>query len=207
MSLQTWLLFVAVSVPLAISPGPAILLAISNALRYGAGAVLFSAAGNMLGLIIVGFGVAFGLAALMAASAAAFAIVKFAGALYLIYLGVKLWRDRAVFSLDTEMPHSAKRPSRLFFEALFLAITNPKAIIILAALLPPFMNTSGSALPQVAVMSVTYAGLCFLNHLLLAFAGGWVRRLFNSEWRMRTLRRALGTMFIGFGAALAATSH
>lgn len=207
MSFHTWLLFAVVSVPLVISPGPAILLAISNALRYGAGAVLFSAAGNTLGLIIVGFGVSFGLAALMAASATAFAIVKFAGAIYLIYLGVKLWRGREGFSLEAEVSSAAKRPSRLFFEALFIAVTNPKAIIILAALLPPFVNASEPALPQVAVMSVTYAGMCFLNHLLLAFAGGWLRRAFNSEWRMRTLRRTLGVMFVGFGAALAATSR
>lgn len=207
MELKTWLIFMAVSIFPVISPGPAILLAVSNALRFGPRATLYSATGNMLGLICVGFAVAFGLAAIMAASATAFAIVKFVGAIYLIYLGVKLWRDTGAFVPQTGAAPLAKTPAKLFGEAFFISITNPKAIIILAALIPPFVDASKAAFPQVAIMSATYAGMCFLNHLALAFAGGWMRRMFASERRMRNLRRTLGAMFIGFGAALATASR
>ncbi len=207
MELKTWLVFLAVSILPVISPGPAILLAISNALRFGARATLYSAAGNMLGLICVGFAVAFGLAAIMAASATAFAIVKFVGAIYLVYLGVKLWRDKTAFAVQTGPAPLAKTPWKLFAEAFIVSVTNPKAIIILAALIPPFVNPNAPAIPQVAIMSMTYAGMCFLNHVGLAFAGGWMRRMFASERRMRNLRRSLGAMFVGFGAALATTSR
>lgn len=207
MELKTWLVFLAVSILPVISPGPAILLAVSNALRFGPRATMYSATGNMLGLIGVGFAVAFGLAAIMAASAAAFAVVKFVGAIYLIYLGVKLWRDKQAFVPQAGPAPLAKTPLKLFAEAFFVSVTNPKAIIILAALIPPFVDADKAAFPQVAIMSATYAGMCFLNHLALAFAGGWMRRMFASERRMRNLRRTLGGMFIGFGAALATASR
>lgn len=206
MLINTWLLFIAVSILPAISPGPAVLLAISNALRYGAHATVYSALGNALGLLLLGFAVAFGLAALLAVSALAFTILKFAGAAYLAYLGVKLWRDGGSLSLP-----AAKAPAmgrgKLFRQALLVSLTNPKALVILAALIPPFVDHSHAVLPQVAVMSATYAALCFANHLLLAFAGGKARRFLASEKRMRAVRRVLGAMFIGFGAALATASR
>jgi threonine/homoserine/homoserine lactone efflux protein len=206
MSLDTFLIFVAVSILPAISPGPAILLAISNSLRYGSRSVLYSALGNALGLTLLGFAVAFGLAAILAVSAAAFTIVKFIGAAYLIYLGVKLWRDGKSIALPGGGLIPISR-GKLFRQAFFVSITNPKALIILAALIPPFIDRAQPVLPQVAIMSLTYVGLCFLNHLLLAFAGGRVRRFLASEARMTAVRRVLGSMFIGFGAALAAASR
>ena len=206
MLFNTWLLFVAVSIVPAISPGPAILLAISNSLRYGARATLYSALGNALGLTILGFAVAFGLAALLEVSALAFTVVKIIGALYLIYLGVKLWRDGKAISLPNQsVPVLGRR--KLFAQALLVSVTNPKALIVLAALIPPFIDRAQPLLPQVAAMAVTYAGLCFLNHLMLAFASGKVRRFLSSQKRMLAVRRVLGSMFIGFGAALAAASR
>ena len=108
MLMKTWLLFLAVGILPAISPGPAVLLAISNALRYGPRAVLYSALGNALGLSILGFAVAFGLAAVLAVSAAAFTTVKIIGAAYLVYLGAKLWRDGKAISIDSTASQPVK---------------------------------------------------------------------------------------------------
>ena len=206
MLINSWLLFVAISIVPAISPGPAILLAISNSLRYGAKATFYSALGNALGLTILGFAVAFGLAALLEVSALAFTVVKMIGALYLVYLGIKLWRDGKGIALPS---HSAPILGRrkLFAQALLVSVTNPKALILLAALIPPFIDRAQPLLPQVTAMAVTYAVMCFLNHLLLAFASGKLRRFLSSQQRMLAVRRMLGTMFIGFGAALAAASR
>ncbi|MGB0085784.1 MAG: LysE family transporter [Rhodomicrobiaceae bacterium] len=206
MLMKTWLLFLAVGILPAISPGPAVLLAISNALRYGPRAVLYSALGNALGLTILGFAVAFGLAAVLAVSAAAFTVVKIIGAAYLVYLGAKLWRDGKAISLDG----GASRPmsgARLFRQAFFVSVTNPKALVLIAALIPPFVDRGQPMITQVAIMSVSYAALCFANHLMLAVAGGRLRRFLSSEKRMKAVRRVLGSMFIGFGAALAAASR
>jgi threonine/homoserine/homoserine lactone efflux protein len=206
MSVNIFLIFVAVSILPAISPGPGMLLAISNALRYGPQATFYSAIGNSLGLMILGLVVAFGLAAILEMSALTFTIVKIIGALYLAYLGIKLWRDGDAIALPGEaVPLTSK--ARLFRQAFFVSITNPKALVLIAALIPPFVNRSEPLLPQAVIMSVTYAGLCFLNHLVLAFAGGKVRRFLSSEKRIVAVRRVLGSMFIGFGAALAAASR
>jgi threonine/homoserine/homoserine lactone efflux protein len=206
MLINTWLLFVAISIAPAISPGPAILLAISNSLRYGARATFYSALGNALGLTILGFAVAFGLAALLEVSALAFTVVKMIGALYLVYLGIKLWRDGKGIALPSQaVPLMGRR--KLFAQALLVSVTNPKALILLAALIPPFIDRAQPLLPQAAAMAVTYAGLCFLNHLMLAFASDKLRRFLSSPQRMLAVRRVLGTMFIGFGAALAAANR
>jgi homoserine/homoserine lactone efflux protein len=206
MLINTWLLFVAVSIVPAISPGPAILLAISNSLRYGARATFYSALGNALGLTMLGFAVAFGLAALLEISALAFTVVKIIGAIYLVYLGIKLWRDGNAISLPSQaVPIMGRR--KLFGQALLVSVTNPKALILLAALIPPFIDRAQPLLPQAAAMAVTYAFMCFLNHLMLAFASGKVRRFLSSQTRMLAVRRVLGSMFIGFGAALAAASR
>jgi threonine/homoserine/homoserine lactone efflux protein len=207
MPVETWLLFIAIAFLPALSPGPAILLAISNSIRFGAKATVYSGLGNAVGLLLLGFAVAFGLAAIMVASALAFTIVKLAGALYLFYLGTKLWRDGKAFSIQPAQPAVMKSRLGLFFEALAVALTNPKGIILLAALLPPFVDHTQPVFPQVAVMSATFASLCFGNHLFLAFAGARVRHFLSSPCRLKAVRRALGSLFIGFGAALAFASR
>lgn len=206
MALDVWLLFVAVSLAPAISPGPAILLAISNALRYGSWATVYSALGNAAGLCLIGFAVAFGIGALMEASALAFALVKIVGGFYLAYLGIRVWRNGAAFEVSREPAHCKRSRLGLFSEAFFVAVTNPKAVVLLAALFPHFISDSPSV-AEVAVMSATYAGLCFLNHLALAVLGGRIRSGLSSERIKTRLRRGLGATFIGFGVSLAALSR
>jgi threonine/homoserine/homoserine lactone efflux protein len=201
---ETWLLFVAVSLVPVIAPGPAILLALSNALRYGATATFWSALGNSAGLVLLGFAVAFGLSALIQTSAAAFLAVKICGAAYLCYLGVRLLRDGKSLRIDMNAVRETKAPGKLFSEAFAVALTNPKALLFLAALIPPFVDHSRPVFMQVAEMSLTYGAMCFFNHMLLAYAGGHVRKFLSSERRVLALRRALGVMFISFAAALAA---
>jgi len=206
MPLETWLLFVLVSTLPAMSPGPAVLLAISNALRFGAVATAISALGSAVGLFVLGFAVAYGLDALLSRSAMLFTALKLAGALYLAWLGAKLIRNKAAFELPTPGAARAKSPAGLFLEALIVALTNPKAVLLLAALMPHFL-TAGPQAVTVAILAATYAGLCFANHLLLGVLGGRLRRRLASA-RLRTwLRGSLGACFIGFGGALAAMSR
>ncbi len=206
MAIESFLLFIAVAILPAISPGPAILLALSNSLRHGPRSVIYSALGNTLGLTILGFAVAFGLATILSVSVAAFMVVKIIGAAYLIYLGVKLWRDGQAVSLSGVAGPPLSR-GKLFRQALIVSLTNPKALVILAALIPPFVDRAQPVVLQVAILSMTYAGLCFANHLLIAFAGGKIRQLLLFETRMIAVRRVLGAMFIGLGAALAAANR
>ncbi len=203
MTLTIWLLFMAVSLLPAISPGPGILLVISNALRFGRNAALWSGAGNAFGLLILGYAVTLGLGALMAASAMLFTVIKVAGAVYLLYLGIKLLRDKSAFKIDTSAP-VVKRSNRQFFmTALIVSVTNPKAIIVIAALFPQFIGDETGNLANISILTFTYATMCYLNHIALAIFGGRLREYLQSDETVKWLRRTLGAAFIGFGTALA----
>jgi homoserine/homoserine lactone efflux protein len=120
MLINTWLLFMAVAILPVLSPGPGMLLAISNSLRFGPQATFYSALGNSLGLTALGLFVAFGLAAILEVSAAAFTILKIIGALYLAYLGIKLWRDGKAISLPGDIVPVMSR-AKLFRQAFLLS--------------------------------------------------------------------------------------
>ena len=205
MTLEVWLLFALISLAPVVSPGPGILFAISNALRHGPRVTILVGLANALGITLLGLAVGFGLGAIMAASQAGFLILKLVGAAYLIYLGVKIWRDRAAFVVASQASGSKPPVRRLIGHALAISLTNPKAAIALAALFPPFMVASAPAGPQIVIMAVTYGALCAVNHVLIAFAGGWLRRFLSSARRVSWVRRITGGTFIGFGAALVAS--
>ncbi|MEM9634994.1 MAG: LysE family translocator [Pseudomonadota bacterium] len=207
MSFDLWLVFVAFSLLPAISPGPGIMLAISNTLRFGRNATLASATGNAAGLVVIGYAVAFGFGALMATSALAFTVLKFIGAAYLIYLGLKVWRDKSSFQVSSTQPANRKSSSKLFLEAFLVSVTTPKAILVITALFPQFMRADGIDMLEISILSVTYAALCFANHALIAFAGNHLRKFLTSARRMRWVRRVTGGLFVGFGTALATASR
>ncbi|WP_428649813.1 LysE family translocator [Roseibium sp.] len=207
MPIDLWLLFVAVSLLPAISPGPAVMLALSNTLRFGRNATLASATGNAIGLVVLGFAVAFGFGAVMATSALAFTVLKVIGAVYLVFLGLKVWRDKTTFQMQDGVMIARKSNWKLFLEAFFVSVTNPKAILVITALFPQFVRSGGINLLEISILSVTYAGLCFANHVAIAFAGAQLRRFLTSARRMLWVRRITGGLFVGFGTALAAASR
>nr|WP_319383053.1 LysE family translocator [uncultured Roseibium sp.] len=207
MSFELWLVFIAVSLLPAVSPGPGVMLAISNTLRFGRNATLASATGNAAGLVIIGYAVAFGFGALMATSALAFTVLKFIGAAYLIYLGLKIWRDKSGFHVTDTSQAIGKSGWKLFLEALLVSVTNPKAILVITALFPQFMRSGRIDLVEISILSFTYAILCFANHAFIAFAGGHLRRFLTSAKRARWVRRITGGLFVGFGSALATASR
>ncbi len=207
MTLETWAIFVLVALGPAVSPGPALLLTLTNALRYGPRAVVWSAAANSTGLVLVSLAVALGLSALLAASTIGFAALKVIGAGYLIWLGIKVLRDRRGFVPDGGAAGAGGGqpvPAHLFRQALLVALTNPKALVLIAALLPPFLDPARPLLAQAAVLAVTYSVLCFLVHIGVGLIAGRVRPWLASNRGARMVRRTLGGLFIGFGAALAA---
>src|SRR5450830_455618 len=130
MTVSTWLLFLSVSLAAAFSPGPGVLMAISTASTQGAGRAFYSSIGNALGVLIVATTAVTGLGLVLKASALAFGLLKVAGAAYLVYLGIKTWRNAG-----TPAAQARQRPtveaSRLgtFRAGLLVAVSNPKAIL------------------------------------------------------------------------------
>lgn len=212
MELSTWLLFVAVGTAAVLSPGPAILLAISNSVRFGMAKVFVSTLGNMAGLFILSSAAIFGLGAVLKTSTHLFLAVKVIGAAYLIYLGVRQWRSKANFFADQEVPdklensqsqkNSKKSNLKIFSEGFLIAMTNPKAILFFTALFPPFLNTNQALAQQFLIMTFTFMAMsliCLMSYGLLASkAKNWFSQGSRTKWFNRTL----GSVFIAIGAGV-----
>lgn len=197
-----YLLFLAVAALTVLSPGPGVLMTITNALRFGFKGTVGGIFGIAAGAFLVAGISATALGAVLAASAVAFTIMKFIGAAYLIYLGVKLWKAPPP-SFDNRATHEA-RWSRRFAEGLSLQLTNPKAIFFFLSVFPQFIDPGASYKVQFLLLVVTYAFLVVGIHTLYALFAHQARGWLTSERGGRLLNKAGGATFMCFGAALAA---
>jgi len=203
--LDAYLLFLIIAVATVMSPGPGVLLTLTNAIRFG----VRGAIGGMLGLAVGAFIVAgvsaTGLGLLLATSAVAFTAIKFIGAAYLIYLGIKLWRSPAT-------PIELSRRNRIslfrqFIEGLSLQLTNPKVVFFFLSILPQFVDYRAGHFQQFALLVVTYSCVLMIVHLLYACLARTTRRWLASDKGGRLVNRLGGGTFICFGLGLAATSR
>ncbi|MEE9325887.1 MAG: LysE family translocator [Cocleimonas sp.] len=204
MEFFTWLLFIAVAFVATISPGPAILLSLSNSIRFGMRKVMLSSFGNICGLFILSCAAIFGLGAILKTSTTLFLMIKLLGAAYLIYLGVRQWRSKTNFFAGSERHLNVKGKSnkQIFSEGFLIAITNPKAILFFIALFPQFINTQLVLVPQFLIMTLTFMVLSFLSlvayGLLASKAKGW----FSTGQRSKWFNRVLGGIFTLIGVGL-----
>ncbi len=202
MQLSSWLLFIAVAVAAVVSPGPAILLAISNSVRFGLSKVFLSSLGNISGLFLLSIAAIFGLGAIIKTSTSLFLLVKLMGAGYLIYLGVKQWCSKANFFDEAtsqsryEKPKSSKRH---FLEGFFIAMTNPKAILFFTALFPQFINTKESLSIQFFIMTITFMAMSFFTLMTYGLLASKAKRWFAKGERTKWFNRVLGSVFVSIG--------
>ena len=203
---STLLLFVGTSLALLAIPGPAVLYVVTRGLDQGRRAGLVSVLGVETGTFVYAVAAAAGLTGLIAASEIGFTIVKFAGAAFLIYLGV-----RKLFERDVEpQAPSPRAHSRLFFRGVLVQLLNPKIAIFFLAFLPQFVNSSRPIALQILVLGTIFTLLATLTdsgYVLLAGAVG--ARLRTSRRARRGLAKLSGGVYIGLGvgAALSGTSH
>lgn len=205
MSFELWLAFAAASAVLLAIPGPTILLVISYSLGHGrraAGATVF---GVTLGDFTAMTASMLGLGALLATSATLFTALKWIGAAYLIYLGIKLWR--APVSRDSAVPDPAalpkERPLRIFLHTYLVTALNPKSIIFFVAFLPQFITPTQPLLPQIVIFEATFLVLATLNALLYALVASMARQSIRRPGVQRTVNRIGGSLMIGAGALAA----
>jgi threonine/homoserine/homoserine lactone efflux protein len=203
MTFETWLAFAAASAVLLVIPGPTILLVLSYALGRGWRVAAPVAAGVALGdltgmtLSMLGLGV------ILAQSATLFTLLKWIGAVYLIWLGVKLWRVGA--TLEAAPRTDAGSRAWMMAHAWLVTTLNPKSLIFFVAFLPQFLDPARPFWPQMAVFEATFVTLAFLNAFGYALLGARARRLATSPRALRLVNRAGGTALIGAGAAAALT--
>ncbi|HEY8565651.1 MAG TPA: LysE family transporter [Beijerinckiaceae bacterium] len=202
MNLDLWLIYCVAAVGLSLTPGPNGLLSLTHGACFGFRPTIATVLGGALGFFLLIAASLAGMGALLAASERAFTITKWLGAAYLVYLGVKVWRapapiiERAVSGQDAP----TAEPLRMFYQGLFVAVSNPKALIFFAAFLPQFMTPNLPYLVQLAILGGTFVLVEIVYELALA---GLAQRV--APWLARHGRwfnRAAGATFVGIGAAL-----
>lgn len=203
MAWQVWLAFLAASIIISVTPGPGAVVSMSVGLRYGYRVSLRSIAGLQVALMIQLAIVAAGLGAVLAASATAFLILKIVGAAYLVWLGIQKWRSAGEPVSATTAPIEVRR---LFRTALLVNLTNPKAIIFMAALVPQFIDPAGNQWLQFAILCMTTVVIDTLVMSCYALLATRFRPWLADARAQCIQNRVFGSLFVGAGAALAVSS-
>ncbi len=203
MTYSAWLLFITISLVTAFSPGPGILLAISNAVAWGPRKTLCSSAGNGLGVFIVSGAAMAGLGTLLHGSAWLFALLKTLGALYLIYLGFRQWTSKTSM-FDKPLPDAAqpgKSNAGLFRQGLLVALTNPKSILFFTALFPQFIQPQAPVLPQFLALTSAFTACVLSSHFAYVLLARHTHRWLGTAPRARLFNRVCGGAFglLGLG--------
>ena len=207
MHFSNWLLFCGVALLVTFSPGPAVLLAISNAIAVGPRRAMISSLGNGVGLFVISGVAMAGMGVVLATSATAFMLLKLAGALYLVYLGVKQWRNKSSIVAApgvAQAPRAADPNSsaRLFRQGLTVALTNPKAILFFSALFPQFIAPGEPVALQFAVLTSSFVACAMLAHLFYANLARLLKSQLASPGRARLFNRISGGAFVLLGLSL-----
>ena len=209
-SLQTVLTFALAGIVLVVVPGPSVLFIVGRALAHGRRAALTSVAGNTAGAMLVVVVVALGLGAVAASSVVVFTVLKIAGAVYLVHLGVQTIRHRGALGAAGAGAGGSVAPGgRLFRQGVVVGVTNPKVLVFFAAVLPQFVDpAAGSATSQMLVLGLLFALIAAVLDSAWGLAAGTARDWFaTSPVRLRRLGTAGGATMIAMGAGLAVSSR
>ena len=198
MSFETWAAFAVASAIMLAMPGPTILLVVSYALSHGRRVASATVAGVALGDFTAMTASMLGVGALLATSATLFTVLKWIGAAYLVYLGIKLWRAPVG---DGAIPQAEKETNarRIFLHAYVVTALNPKSIIFFVAFLPQFLDPAAPALTQMVVFETTFVILATLNAAAYALLASMARGAIRKPSVQRIVNRTGGSLLIGAG--------
>jgi len=201
---STLLLFAGASLALLVIPGPAVLFLVTRSVEQGRRAGVVSMLGVETGTFAYAVAAAAGLTGLVAASELGFTVVKYAGAGYLVYLGVRKLREPG----DAAANPTAARRSRLYLDGLLVQLLNPKIAVFFLAFLPQFVDPDrGHVVVQTLLLGTVFTLLAVLSDgacaLLAGSLGGWLR----SPVRRRRLNRTSGVIYLGLGVTAALTGR
>ena len=202
--LNDLLLFATAALVLLLIPGPAVLYIVARSVDQGRRAGLASSSGIATGTLAHVMAATLGLSALLVSSAAAYSFVKYAGAAYLFYLGIKKFRER--YSAGDEVRHVPPLPlRRIYTQGVLVQVLNPKTAIFFFAFLPQFVNPArGQVSLQFLALGMLFTVMGFVSDSVWAFtagaAAGWLRR---NQTYLRNQRYVSGTVYLGLGMATA----
>lgn len=202
MSLDTWLAFFVASWLISLSPGAGAISCMTAGMRFGYRRGLWNILGLQLGIMFILVVVAAGLGAVLAASTTAFAVVKWLGVAYLVWLGVQQWRAPAEPLAVDGVPADGTRKA-LVLRGFLVNATNPKGLLFMLAVLPQFIDPARPQLPQYAICAAT---LLFTDLVVMSGYTGLaarVLRLLRAPHHLRAMNRTFGGLFVAAGALLA----
>jgi len=202
--MENYLLFLVVAIITVLSPGPGVILTLTNSIRYGVSGSIGGILGISFGTFIVAGISATSLGIILATSTVAFTVMKFIGAAYLIYLGIKLWRSPAIKIDDSNV--NIKNRKLQFVEGLTIQLTNPKAVFFFMSVFPQFMDYSHDYVNQFVLLVVTYSLLVVTIHLLYALLAKKARHWLTTPKGGKTVNKIGGGTFMCFGLGLATAS-
>jgi threonine/homoserine/homoserine lactone efflux protein len=203
------LAFVVTAVVFVAIPGPSVLFVVSRSVVHGAAAGVATVVGNTAGVLVQVVAVAFGIGPLVERSIALFTVLKLAGAAYLVFLGVQAVRHRRALAEALGERTERKTLARIVADGFTVGVTNPKAVVFFAAILPQFVDRSAGHVPlQLIVLGAVMGGIALLSDSSYALVAGRVRDwLASSPKRMAALGGAGGLAMIAIGASLAFTGR
>lgn len=202
--INDYLIYIALAITVTAIPGPAVVLTIKNSLRYGYKAAIANIFGNFTAMVILATLSALGLGAIILASSTIFSAVKILGCMYLIYLGIKVWRTPHIKS-DTQHQVQSKNHREfvsVFKEGFGVGISNPKAIAFFTALFPQFIDQTRAFIPQFLTLIITIEGISFFVLMGYALLSSMATPYLSKDKTMNIFNKVTGSAFIGFGIAL-----
>lgn len=203
------LAFAATAFVLIVIPGPSVLFVIGRGVTLGRRAALATVAGNTTGVMVQVSAVAIGIGSLVQSSAAVYETIRFAGAAYLVFLGVRAFRERTRLRSVLDATMQAKRPRKIYLEGFVVGVTNPKSAVFFAAVLPQFADPGLGHLPlQILGLGLVFAAIALVSDSAWGLAAGTLRVwLGRSPRRLERLGGAGGLAIVGLGVHLAVTGR
>jgi len=201
MELHVYMAFVIATVIMIALPGPSVLLTVAHSISFGWKRGIVTVTGGTMGVAVQLSIAAIGLTSLLNVVAGVFEWLRWIGALYLIYLGIKQWRSANNF---VELETSSVSKKNLFFQGLVVTIPNPKSLIFIAVFLPQFINTANPIGVQFAIIAPTFLVITFIVTSAWALIAGKAREFLRSQRAVQSVSRTAGGLMIAAGVGLAA---
>ena len=200
MEIQVYLAFVVATATMIALPGPSVLLTVAHSISFGWQQALFTVTGATVGVAVQLIVAAIGLTSLLNVVADTFEWIRWAGAAYLVFLGIKQWRSA---SEPPEVDTSPVSKTNLLFQGLVITITNPKSLIFIAAFLPQFIEAARPPGLQFAIIVPSFLVITFTVTSIWALVAGKARGFLQSQRRIKPVSRTAGGLMIVAGVGLA----
>ncbi|WP_082866671.1 LysE family translocator [Pseudohongiella nitratireducens] len=203
--MDNYLIYVGVAIATILLPGPAVMLTINNSIQRGLFKSLSGIFGIALAILLVAVISATSLGIILASSIMAFTVVKIIGAVYLIYLGIKMWRTKEASGARSSLREVSFL--KCFIEGFLVSISNPKGIIFFMSIFPQFIDLSQEYNSQFILLAVTFSVLVIVIHTAYALFSSFARSKLSSSRGSVALNKVSGVVFVSFGIGLASSSR